>query len=144
MYKVDDVKNIVVKSLDLSALMSIRAFADDFLATESRLDFLVLNAGVMALPTLERTGADFEKQMGVNHFGHAYLFLLLEPLLSKQPFTSRVVVLTSSVHAKAIDTGDLNFADSSTYSPLCAYRQSKLANIMFAKVGLVYEFIVFV
>ncbi len=67
--------DIVVKALDLNSLTSVKAFADDFLASEPnvRLDFLVLNAGIMALPRRETTVDGFEKQMGVNHFGHAYL-----------------------------------------------------------------------
>lgn len=56
--------NIVVKELDLSSLGSIKKFADDILATEERVDFLVLNAGIMAVPTLEYTEAGFEKQIG--------------------------------------------------------------------------------
>jgi len=60
--------NVVVKALDLASLQSTKALADDILSTEPRIDFLVLNAGIMALPSLERTDAGFEKQLGVNHF----------------------------------------------------------------------------
>lgn len=60
--------NIIVKSLDLASLPSIKAFADGILSAGDNIDFLVLNAGIMALPSLERTDAGFEKQIGVNHF----------------------------------------------------------------------------
>lgn len=94
-----DPANIVVKALDLNSLASIKAFASDFLATEARLDFLVLNAGIMALPTKEYTDAGFERQIGVNHFGHFYLTQLLqEKLLSTPDTKGRVVVLSSSAH----------------------------------------------
>jgi len=48
------------------------------------LDLMVCNAGIMALPKLEYTEQKFEKQIGVNHMGHAYLCSLLEPLLFSQ------------------------------------------------------------
>ena len=45
-----DIPDVVVKQLDLADLASIKACADSILATETRIDFLVLNAGVMACP----------------------------------------------------------------------------------------------
>lgn len=94
-----DASNIVVKALDLNSLASIKNFATDFLATESRLDFLVCNAGIMALPTLEHTEAGFEKQIGVNHFGHFYLYKLLSTkMMETTDGAGRVVVLSSSAH----------------------------------------------
>ncbi len=44
----------------------------------------------MALPNAEYTSAGFEKQIGVNHFGHFYLTSLLLPLMVKQDFPSRL------------------------------------------------------
>lgn len=73
-YVVSDAE-VVVKALDLSSLKSVNQLAGDILSSEPRLDFLVLNAGIMALPSLERTGAGFEKQIGVNHFVSFSLFL---------------------------------------------------------------------
>jgi len=94
-----DTSNTIVKELDLNSLASIKKFATDFLATEARLDFLVLNAGIMALPKKEYTDAGFERQIGVNHFGHFYLTQLLQEKLLSTPNTAgRVVVLSSSAH----------------------------------------------
>ncbi len=76
-YVCEDVSNIVVKELELEDLTSVKRFADDIIATEKRIDYLIFNAGIMALPTLEFTKHGFEKQIGVNHFGHFYLFRLL-------------------------------------------------------------------
>ena len=91
--------NIIVKQLDLASLPTIKAFAAEFFVTESRLDFLICNAGIMALPSLEFTEAGFEKQIGVNHFGHHYLTQLLLPLMLKNENSAgRIVVLSSSAH----------------------------------------------
>lgn len=70
----------------------------DILATEKRIDFLICNAGIMALPTREETEDGFEKQLGVNVFGHYYLIQQLLPMMQKQDFDNRVVVLSSSAH----------------------------------------------
>lgn len=126
--------NVVVKALDLNCLKSIKAFADDFLATEKSLDLLVLNAGIMALPKLEFTEAGFEKQIGVNHFGHAYLESLLHNFIIKQDRPARIVVLSSSAHSFGeIKADDLHFKNGRKYTNWSAYGQSKLANLLFAK-----------
>ena len=46
---------------------------------EPHIDLLVNNAGIMALKDLEFTKQGFEKQIGVNHFGHFHLTSLLLP-----------------------------------------------------------------
>lgn len=63
---------IVVKQLDLNSLKSVKTLAEDLLLNEERIDFLICNAGIMALPNLEFTEDGFEKQIGVNVFGHFY------------------------------------------------------------------------
>eukprot|EP01038_Epipyxis_sp_PR26KG_P011860 gene11860-15870_t len=52
-----DSPDVIVKQLNLESLSSIKSFAEDFLQTEKSLDFLILNAGIMALPNCERTEA---------------------------------------------------------------------------------------
>jgi len=128
---------VSIKQLDLSDLGSVVTFANDLLTSEQRLDYVVLNAGVMALPELSRTADGFETQIGVNHFGHALLVRLLRPKLEAQGHKSRVVVLASTAHkmAKQLDVRDLHFRarDGSGYSAWGAYGASKLANVLFAK-----------
>lgn len=116
-------------------MSSIKSFAEDFLKTESRLDFLVCNAGIMALPNLEYTEAGFERQIGVNHFGHFYLTkLLLDKMLGTKDTAGRVVVLASTAHTMGeLDLNDLHFNKGRAYRAWSAYGQSKLANILFAK-----------
>jgi NAD(P)-dependent dehydrogenase (short-subunit alcohol dehydrogenase family) len=131
-YSVPDA-NVVVKQLDLGDLDSVTAFAEDLNATEPRVDFLVLNAGIMALPKLMRTADGFEKQIGVNHFGHALLTRLLIPKLKAQDFPSRIVVLSSHLHSLAsLDLQDLHYR-TREYEQWSAYGNSKLGNLLFAK-----------
>ena len=70
---------VTVAQLDLESGPSIRAFASAALAAAgpTGIQLLVCNAGIMALPNLERTAAGWEKQIGTNHFGH---FLLVQCL----------------------------------------------------------------
>ncbi len=130
-----DASNIVVKALDLNSLQSIKTFADEFNRTEERLDFLVCNAGIMALPNLEHTDAGFEKQIGVNHYGHFYLTkLILDKMLASPDTAGRIVVLASSAHTMGmVDVKDLHYTKGRQYRAWEAYGQSKLANILFAK-----------
>jgi len=67
-----------VQQLDLADLSSVRRFAEH-LQSESKIDMLILNAGVAGMP-LTYTKDNFEMQVGTNHFGH---FVLVESLLDK-------------------------------------------------------------
>ncbi|MFD3418769.1 oxidoreductase [Streptomyces decoyicus] len=117
------------RRLDLADLSSVRDFAatlDDF--DGDRLDLLINNAGVMALPY--RTTADgFEMQFGTNHLGHFALTGLLMPKLLATP-GARVVTVSSMLHALGdLDHTDLNSARS--YRRWIAYGRSKSANLLF-------------
>lgn len=67
--------------LDLGSFSSVRSFAWQFKGRYSKLDILLLNAGIMALPQPELTVDGFESQIGVNHLGHFLLTKLLTPML---------------------------------------------------------------
>ena len=60
-----------------------------------RLDLLVNNAGVMAIPQRETTAQGYERQFGTNHLGHFALTGRLLPALLQQP-GSRVVTVSSN------------------------------------------------
>ncbi|WP_405897636.1 oxidoreductase [Streptomyces sp. NBC_00727] len=113
-------------ALDLADLSSVREFAAGYRA--DRLDLLINNAGVMALP-YGRTADGFETQFGVNHLGHfALTGLLLPRLLATEG--ARVVTVSSGLHALAdIDMGDLN--SERNYRRWIAYGRSKTANLLF-------------
>jgi NAD(P)-dependent dehydrogenase (short-subunit alcohol dehydrogenase family) len=117
------------EKLDLSSLASVRAFAARFGDTYDRLDVLINNAGVMALPRCT-TADGFEMQFGTNHLGHfALTGLLLPHLLKSAP--ARVVTVSSAAH----QIGWMRFEDlqrEKGYQRWLAYGQSKLANLLFA------------
>ncbi len=123
--------------LDLASLASVRTAADRILGSHDRVDVLVNNAGLMAMP--ERVTADgFEMQLGVNHLGHWALTAWLMPALLAAP-AARVVSVTSTAHhiGRALDPA--NPHAHGRYRPWAAYAQSKLANYHFA-IGLQREF----
>ncbi|MGD1839755.1 MAG: oxidoreductase [Thermonemataceae bacterium] len=120
---------LVYGHLDLASLSSVKAFSDQVLEKETRLDLLVNNAGIM-IPPPSKTEDGFEIQFGVNFIGHfaltGHLFNLLEATKG-----SRVVTLSSIAHrGSAIDFD--NFHLEKEYNHWREYGQSKLADIMFA------------
>lgn len=123
--------------LDLASQRSIRAAAAEVGNKFSQLDFLINNAGIMAMPET-KTEDGFESQFGVNHLGHWSLTgLLMDNLLGAEQ--ARVVTVTSTAHHLV---WNINFDDPhmrKNYSPWKAYGQSKLANYFFA-LGLHNEF----
>ncbi|KAI1832853.1 hypothetical protein DTO027I6_8167 [Penicillium roqueforti] len=122
--------------LDLMSSKSIKNAAEQVNAQSTRLDVLILNAGVMALPPGE-TEMGHEIQLGTNHTGHFYLTKLLLPTLLKtaeEPGSDvRVVSLTSVGHNFApafeeiLDQEKLKKVNTSS-----RYGASKAANILFA------------
>ncbi|HEV2576083.1 MAG TPA: oxidoreductase [Acidobacteriaceae bacterium] len=117
--------------LDMASLASIRGFAGEFTASGARLDVLVNNAGVMALPKREQTPDGFERQFGTNHLGHFALTGLLMPSLLAAP-APRVVTVASLAHRNGKMEWD-NLQGEKSYTPWDAYNMSKLANILFAR-----------
>lgn len=129
--------SLEVVPLDLASLASVRAAAERTMAADPRVDVLVNNAGVMAMPE-RRTEDGFEMQLGVNHLGHWALTALLMPALLAAP-AARVVSVTSTAHhiGRALDPADPHLRRH--YQPWLAYGQSKLACYHFA-LGLQREF----
>lgn len=113
--------------LDLADLASVRTFAADF--PGDRIDLLINNAGVMALP-YRRTADGFEMQFGVNHLGHFALTGLLLPRLLEAGPGARVVTVSSFMHLLGtVDPADLSMQRK--YRRWAAYARSKSANLLF-------------
>jgi len=91
------VKNIEFMQLDLNDLNSVKSFAKAFNEKYDKLDILINNAGIMALPTRETTAQGHEKQFGVNHLGHFFLTKLLLDKVKAAP-QGRIVNLSSMAH----------------------------------------------
>ena len=123
-------------SLDLTSLQSIKAAAETVKSRIDRLDILVLNAGVMAMP-LSTASAGFEIHIATNHIGHHLLARLLLPLLDTAAAAPgsdvRIICVSSEGHrlSPPIET-ITSTANLSKSSPLVRYAASKAANILFA------------
>lgn len=118
-----------IMELNLASQSSIKNFVREYRSKYSKLDILINNAGVMATP-YKITEDGFELQFGTNHLGHFALTGLLMDLLLKTA-DSRVVNVSSIAHFN----GTIHFEDLKAekwYSPMKAYRQSKLANLLFS------------
>ena len=112
---------------DLADPSQVRALGDRLMDQGGRLDLLVNNAGVMALPRREVTADGVEMQMQVNYLSH---FMLTGLLLSRLRRSAGArVVNVSSAAARPIDFADLS---SARYDPFLAYGRSKAAMLMFA------------
>lgn len=75
-------RNVNVLQVDLSSLRSIESCATQLHSYVDRIDVLINNAGVMAIPTRQVTKDGFESHLGINHLGHYALTGLLMDLLS--------------------------------------------------------------
>ena len=124
-----------VALLDLASLESVRAFAAAEIARGVPLDLLINNAGVMAPRKRLETADGFEIQFGTNVLGHFALTAMLFPALKRDAASRsrrpRVVTIASIAHK----SGQMDFDDlqsRKSYNPMRAYRQSKLADLMFA------------
>ncbi|MGF3026805.1 oxidoreductase [Methylobacterium aquaticum] len=116
------------RPLDTARLASVRGFASAWRAEGRPIDILLLNAGIAAVPRREETEDGFERQLATNYLGHFALTGLLWPSLSEQ---ARVVAVASIAHR----SGRIAFDDlqlRGRYGPQSAYRQTKLAMLIFA------------
>lgn len=126
-----------VVRLDLGSLASVAAAAEQIAAAYDRIDILMCNAGVMALP--QGTTVDgFDTQMGTNVLGHWALISHLLPVVVATP-GARVVTLSSTAqHAgRAIDPADPHMRNG--FDEWRMYGQTKLAMRHLA-VGLQAQF----
>ncbi|KAK9371743.1 uncharacterized protein V1513DRAFT_428251 [Lipomyces chichibuensis] len=132
--------NLTFIECDLASLASVETAAKQFTSISQRIDILMCNAGVMALPP-GLTEDGYEVQFGTNHMGHALLVKLLLPTLLRTAEMAdsdvRIIFLTSTAfrtHPKGgVVFKDLRTTqDSGVVGQWYRYGQSKLANILYA------------
>ena len=124
-------------SLDLASFQSISDAAKKFQSSSSRLDVLINNAGVMALPK-GKTVDGYEMHFGTNVMGSFLLTKLLMPTLkstAQQPGADVRIVNVSSEAHRMLGLGGLVLDESKIMGlgPWTAYANSKLGNILFAR-----------
>jgi NAD(P)-dependent dehydrogenase (short-subunit alcohol dehydrogenase family) len=113
---------------DLSSQDQVRRLADEVRERCDRLDVLVNNAGGMFLDRRE-TVDGIELTLALNHLSYFLLTNRLLPLL-KASAPSRIVNVASDAHKGcSIDFDDIQ--GRRRYTGWRAYKQSKLANILF-------------
>ena len=123
-------------ALDLDDLESVRGFpqrlVDDIpLDSATKIDVLMNNAGVMAIPNRQLTKDGYERTFQSNHLGH---FLLTANLFERLAPDARIVNVASEGHKfcfRGLPVDDLN--GDAYYGAMYTYGVSKLANILFAK-----------
>lgn len=114
--------------LDLSDLASVSAFTR---AWRGPLHILVNNAGVMALPELQRSALGCEMQFASNFLGHFALVVDLRDALASAD-GARVVSVSSTGHLfSPVVFDDLHYRFR-PYDPMTAYGQSKTATVLLA------------
>ncbi len=123
--------SVVPLACELSDPASVRACVAAVKAQRLKLDGIICNAGVMALPKLEKAHG-YELHFFTNHIGH---FILVTGLLGQLTADGRVVMLSSGAHLRAPEGGIQfdNLSGDKGYTPWSAYGQSKFANLLFAK-----------
>ena len=116
---------------DLASLAQVRGLAESVMAAEPRLDVLVNNAGIGVTDpgggARVESADGIELRFAVNYLAGYALTRLLLPLLRKSAPSK--VVNVASIGQQAIDFADPMLTVG--YDGMRAYRQSKLAQIMF-------------
>lgn len=133
----DSTGKLTYLHLDLSDLSTIKASAENFLQSESRLDVLWNNAGVMAPPQGSKTKQGYELQFGTNNLGPFLFTEFLRPLLvetakSAPKYSVRVIWVSSSAvemaPKPAIDFSNMDYKkEEGIWSK---YARSKAGNVL--------------
>ncbi|MCA9772146.1 MAG: SDR family oxidoreductase [Myxococcales bacterium] len=116
---------------DFSSLAAVRGLAQEIRDRYPALDVLVNNAGLWH-PRPATSADGFEDTLAVNHLAPYLLTRLLLDAL-KRGAPARIVNVSSILHRKE-EAPDFDYLTGRTrYSGLRAYRQTKLANILFTR-----------
>jgi NAD(P)-dependent dehydrogenase (short-subunit alcohol dehydrogenase family) len=123
---------------DLASFASIDEAGKMFASKSQRLDILICNAGIMAVPA-DLTKDGYEIQFGTNHLGHALLIKHFLPIMLKASEANgdaRIVSLTL-IAFRGVPSGGIVFKNLQTKQEFAfggrwfRYSQSKFANILY-------------
>ena len=131
---IDDPPKIRSVLLDLDDLESVKTFPERFSAAvgkDSKIDVLMNNAGVMAIPERELTKDGYERTFQSNHLGHFALTAKLLPYLNENARVINVSSAAYNIARAGLDLDNLN--GEKGYGPWSSYGQSKLENILFTQ-----------
>ncbi|KAB7731284.1 SDR family NAD(P)-dependent oxidoreductase [Rudanella paleaurantiibacter] len=112
---------------------SVQRAAEHIKTTYDRIDVLINNAGYTPAK-LEFTDENIERSFYASHVGHFALTWYLSDILKKtaaQTGDVRIITLSSAAHMGG--RVDRMFRRIDTLSPMLAYCDDKLANLLFAK-----------
>ncbi|WP_257668153.1 SDR family NAD(P)-dependent oxidoreductase [Parapedobacter tibetensis] len=133
-------KGTEVLPLDLSSLKSVHSFADNIKQRlgNTKIDILVLNAGVQATDNKKRSEDGFELTFATNHLAHYLLARLFLPNLAKG---GKIVITTSDSHdpaiiffgPKTLATKELAYPNEDSPKGMRFYAATKLCNLLTAR-----------
>jgi NAD(P)-dependent dehydrogenase (short-subunit alcohol dehydrogenase family) len=116
---------------DFAKLSEVRALADQLLAKYPHIDVLANNAGAVFGRLRRATQDRHEMTFQVNYLAS---YLLTARLLDRLIESQATVIFTSSSANSVLGRIDINDLDNkANYSPLKAYGDSKLAQILFVR-----------
>ncbi len=116
---------------DLSSLRSVRAAVASILATETRLDVLVDNAGAI-YDTRRDTDEGIEATLALMVVGPFALEAGLLPLLERTPGARVISVTSGGMYTQRLPLDDLGYR-SGDYSGPKAYARAKRAQVALAR-----------
>jgi NAD(P)-dependent dehydrogenase (short-subunit alcohol dehydrogenase family) len=129
---------VLTTNLDLCDLENVKSFKERFVTVlggslnrdDIKIDVLMNNAGVMAIPDKRLTKDGYEQTFQSNHLGHFALTSTLMPLLATD---GRIINVSSLAYLIASKNGlELdNLNGEKEYGPWSSYGESKLENILF-------------
>ena len=129
--KTTDNRKLTYYNADFASLDAVRQLSQEIMTDQPRLDVLINNAGMgagMRQGQRETSMDGHELRLAVNYLAPYLLTNLLLPLLRR--CAPARIVNVASAGQQALDFDDLMLAHG--YDGLRAYRQSKLALVMFS------------
>jgi NAD(P)-dependent dehydrogenase (short-subunit alcohol dehydrogenase family) len=123
--------NVRAITLDLCNLQQVQSTAEALVKSGTKIDVLLNNAGVMAIPDRQLTVDGFERTFQTNHLGHFVWTAKLIPALNNN---ARIINVSSQAYLFAKNGLEIdNLNGERDYGPWSSYGQSKLANILFSQ-----------